>query len=589
MNNPVQKKPRNKKIRTQLILLMLPTTVLPLLFFGLLNMKDNRDQLTDYQRLQQTQLAHTLRVEIENFMESNFTEVTTLTNNITARIEALRDVSTIFNSGIEAILYDFLMKAENIQLISSQLFSTKRRPIANKGNFEYEKETAFTDQNEIALQNAVNGKFYLSPVLYSKSLGSPIAVYSLPVMFEGNPVAVVTAVINLAPLKRLVNETAGQNYEIFILGSKNRLIAQANMTYLHDDAEVMQNPMVSEFLSMQSGTSRPQFSVNKVFDLTIEGKQEEYLGTVTPLKYGWSLFVQLKSSIAFSPVQTMINNTVILMIVASIFSVIVGIFAANSIAKPVHALTNATEVLADRKFDQRIDIQSRNEIGLLADRFNWMSTEIQNYIFELKASAQTNKNLFLSSIRMISAAVDEKDPYTRGHSEKVREFSVEIARLMGLSADEIEKISISAILHDVGKIGVDDRVLKKAGKLTTEEYEEMKMHPEKGAYILSPIDELSGIIPGILYHHEKWDGTGYPRGLVGEEIPLPARIIAVADTFDAMTSDRPYQRAMDVDYVFKLLFDWAGKRFDPDVVALLFQAYEKRTIQLSKTRSSSVR
>ena len=139
------------------------------------------------------------------------------------------------------------------------------------------------------------------------------------------------------------------------------------------------------------------------------------------------------------------------------------------------------------------------------------------------------------------------------------------------------------------KIGVHDRVLKKAGKLTNEEFEEMKQHPEKGAYILSPIHELSDIIPGILYHHEKWDGTGYPRGLSGENIPLTARIIAVADTFDAMTSDRPYQKSMDVDYVFKLLFDWGGKRYDPQVVASLFQSYEQGRIKLSESRSSIVR
>jgi HD-GYP domain-containing protein (c-di-GMP phosphodiesterase class II) len=249
-------------------------------------------------------------------------------------------------------------------------------------------------------------------------------------------------------------------------------------------------------------------------------------------------------------------------------------------------LTKATDTIAEGNFSQHISIASRTEIGLLADRFNLMTSEIQKYILTLKEAAQRNKTLFISSIRMISAAVDEKDPYTRGHSEKVREYSVEIARLMNFQSDQIEKIAISAILHDVGKIGIEDSVLNKAGTLTPEEFEIMKQHPEKGAYILSPIDELSEIIPGILYHHEKWDGTGYPKGLRGESIPISARIIAVADTFDAMTSDRPYQRSMEPDYVFKLLFDWAGKRYDSKVVASLFQAYEAGRIKLSKARSS---
>jgi len=211
-----------------------------------------------------------------------------------------------------------------------------------------------------------------------------------------------------------------------------------------------------------------------------------------------------------------------------------------------------------------------------------MADDIEQYIERLKQAAQENRDLFLGSIRMLAAAIDEKDPYTRGHSDRVAKYSLIIGRELSLSEDELDKLKISALLHDVGKIGVDDRVLKKPGALTDEEFELMKQHPSKGANIMRPVAQLADMLPGIELHHEHVDGRGYPYGLSGDEIPLMARIIAAADTLDAMTTNRPYQSGKDLDFSMSLIRKLAGTKFDPAVVDALEAAVEQGKIKLAR-------
>jgi len=177
------------------------------------------------------------------------------------------------------------------------------------------------------------------------------------------------------------------------------------------------------------------------------------------------------------------------------------------------------------------------------------------------------RRLFIESIQALTAAIDAKDPYTEGHSERVTELSLKIAREMGFTEEELERLRLSALLHDIGKIGIEERILRKETPLNNEEYEKIKEHPEVGARILLPIRELKeDVIPAVRSHHERWDGNGYPEKLKGEEIPLFARIIAVADTFDAMTSDRPYRKAKSTQEAFREILRNSGTQFDPQVV-----------------------
>ena len=212
-----------------------------------------------------------------------------------------------------------------------------------------------------------------------------------------------------------------------------------------------------------------------------------------------------------------------------------------------------------------------------------MTDEIEHYIEDLKSAAAQNRALFLGSIQMLAGAVDEKDPYTRGHSDRVTRYSVLIATELGLPNEEIEKIRISAQLHDVGKIGIEDSILKKPGALTQEEFDIMKTHTTKGANILRPVEQLREMIPGIELHHESLDGRGYPYGLKGDAIPLMPRIIMVADTFDAMTTNRPYQAAADPEYVVRIINSLVNSKFDPKCVAAFTSVFQRGELQVRRS------
>jgi len=224
-------------------------------------------------------------------------------------------------------------------------------------------------------------------------------------------------------------------------------------------------------------------------------------------------------------------------------------------------------------------VTGRTELGALGNSFNLMTDQIERFIKDLQQSAEANRELFIGTVKGLAAAIDGKDPYTRGHSERVSRFSIAIAQRLGLTDDEVEKIRISALLHDVGKIGIDDSILKKPSALTDEEYEIMKKHPQKGYKIMSQIPAMKEFLPGMYMHHEMVDGKGYPQGLKGDEIPMMGRIVAVADTFDAMTTERPYQKAMEFDDALARIESFVGTRYDPAVVAALIEACKEGQIR----------
>ncbi len=194
--------------------------------------------------------------------------------------------------------------------------------------------------------------------------------------------------------------------------------------------------------------------------------------------------------------------------------------------------------------------------------------------------------LFFDVIQALTAAIDAKDPYTEGHSQRVSEFSVAIAEEMKLAAEFVHHLRIGAILHDVGKIGVSDGVLKKPGRLTEEEYREMKLHPSIGERILGHIRMLQQEMPVIIEHHERLDGSGYPFNLPAEKISISGRIVAVADAFDAMTSDRPYRAGLPIEEAFRRLRVGAGTEFDSQCVEALAAAYQQGKIHSQKESSA---
>jgi putative nucleotidyltransferase with HDIG domain len=262
-------------------------------------------------------------------------------------------------------------------------------------------------------------------------------------------------------------------------------------------------------------------------------------------------------------------------------ALVLGYLFAVGISTPIRALAASTQAISRGEFHERAPVRGAAEISELAETFNSMAGDIEQFIERLKQAANENRELFLNSIRMVASAIDEKDPYTRGHSGRVAKYSLILARELNQSEEEIEKLRVSALLHDVGKIGVDDRILKKPGKLTDEEFDQMKEHPAKGANIMRPVAQLKDMIPGIELHHERIDGQGYPYGLKDADIPMMARIIAVADAVDAITTDRPYHSGHDLEYALKEIRNLTGKRYAIEVVDALEAAMRAGRFKLA--------
>ena len=217
---------------------------------------------------------------------------------------------------------------------------------------------------------------------------------------------------------------------------------------------------------------------------------------------------------------------------------------------------------------KRLNQVTREQNFRLQDMNRNLEAKVRERTKQLVAKHQELRRAYVQTVGALAEAVDAKDAYTRGHSERVGVYASKIAREMGFAKDFIERVYIAGLLHDVGKIGIRDAVITKPERLTPEEYEEIKRHPEIGARILEPVDFLRDVAPCVRHHHEWYDGSsrGYPDRLRGDQIPLPSRIILVADTVEAMTSDRPYRKALPLDIVFTELTKYAGSQFDPMVV-----------------------
>lgn len=194
------------------------------------------------------------------------------------------------------------------------------------------------------------------------------------------------------------------------------------------------------------------------------------------------------------------------------------------------------------------------------------------------------KDTFYTMVYTLAETIEKRDPYTGNHTKRVMEYSLALGRTLGLSDQELSRLELAAVLHDIGKIGVPDKILLKQAKLDDDEFRQIKLHAVYGEEILCRIPQLNDIIPGVKHHHERYDGRGYPDGLKGEEIDIMARIIAVADTFDAMTTDRPYRRGFPFEEAFEELRRNAGSQFDPAVIEAFFETDVMEAYFAARTR-----
>lgn len=478
---------------------------------------------------------------------------------------------------LRALLENFVSSSDDLAyatLLNSDAKGISAGRIAPDAFLQRELERAYAAARE--------GRVYNGQALVvgtGKSARTVILV-STPVMYGGSFLGMIGSVVDLQFLIRRLQEVNRGGLTPYVVDSQGRLVAGATSDYA--TGQDMSNlEIVRNFV--EAGTKVQPVSATREFNLRSGNTNIRMLGTYSPVtNLDWAVVVQKPRADAYRGVYEMQRNARNLAIMAILLSIGISIFAARRITNPLEVLTHFSRAIAGGDFSQRVHVKSRTEIGELAETFNVMSEELEHFVLDLKRAANENRELFMNSIQMLAGAVDEKDPYTRGHSDRVTRYSIMIAREMGVSEDFIEIVRVSAQLHDVGKIGIEDRILKKPGALTPEEFEIMKTHTTKGANILRPVAQLKDMIPGIELHHESLDGRGYPHGLKGDEVPLLPRIIAVADTFDALTTNRPYQRAHDAKEALTIIHNLSGKRLDPTAVAAITAIYERGVIRIPR-------
>ena len=253
-----------------------------------------------------------------------------------------------------------------------------------------------------------------------------------------------------------------------------------------------------------------------------------------------------------------------------------GTFAlARFFVKPVDLLVAATHEAARGNLDIQVPVHRRDEIGALAESFNTM-------IADLRVATDGIQRGYLDMTIALAAAIEAKDEYTRGHCQRVSAYAVEIGTRLALPDHTMRDLELAAILHDIGKIGIDEAILRKPTRLTFEEMQAMHEHPAIGERILRSVEPLHLVASYIIYHHEHYDGRGYPHGARGEEIPLIARIISVADAYDSMSSRRPYRETLPEEESLTRLRTKAGSQFDPQIVAIFLELYDTGVIERIK-------
>ena len=568
-----------------ILIVLIAVGVVPLYFYATKMVGRNRETLGSNEKLLQNSVTTTLAQSIAQREKDIGSTLSSLAFSIKVTSNGNLSGKNIESPDVRALLQNYIEDPDSI-VPYARLVNTENQSSMNMGTIE--PDTFLEKELDRGLAAAHDRREYSGDPL---SIGS--GKQSRTVMVVGKPVlsddhvylGSLELVIDLQYLvKQLQQAKSTQNLDTFVVDRSGRVVASPSPRYATGQ-DMNSNELVKNFVDQKG-----KVPVAVTMDYAVqEGKSRvPMLGTYFPVTgLGWAVVAQKTQEEAYIDITDMRRDAIRAALIAIAFSIFVGIWAARRLTTPLHVLTESSRTIAGGDFTHRVRLKSRTEFGELAQTFNTMTDDLEQFVDDLKQAAQENRTLFLNSIQMLAGAVDEKDPYTRGHSDRVTRYSVLIATEMGLKEEDIEKIRVSAQLHDVGKIGIEDRILKKPGALTPEEFEIMKTHTTKGAAILRPVEALRDMLPGIELHHESLDGRGYPHGLKGEQIPLMPRIIMVADTFDAMTTNRPYQAAMDPEYVIRIINSLAATKFDPTVVAAMTKVFETGKLRVHRAATVS--
>jgi len=561
--------PRRIPILYLIVSVLLLVSVVPIYFFVIRVVEANREQLMVNEQMLENGLTRSLADDI-GLRQAN----------LHAKLE---DFNGVVLAGAGGGLLGERMNSPRLRaLLQNFVTSSPEVAYATVVNAESKGASAGRLESDVfmrkelgrALQAARDGQSYTGQPLAAKiaSRLSTIVLVSEPILSGGRFNGMIAVFEDLRFVSDRLQSYSVAGMTTYVVDRQGRLIAAPGTQY-QTGQDMTGVEVVKSFVER---AGRVQFAPTMNFTVNDGSGKTRMLGTYALVpSLTWAVVAQKSQLDAYASVYAMQREAWNWAILAVLVSVALSVLAARSITRPVELLTKASRAIAAGDFSQRAYLKSRTEIGELAATFNLMAENLEKLVADLKRAATENRELFLNSIQMLAGAVDERDPYTRGHSDRVTRYSVAIALEMGFKDDEVEVVRVAAQLHDLGKIGIEDSILKNPGRLTPEEFEVMKAHPLKGANIMRPVEQLAALIPGVASHHESLDGNGYPMGLKGDEVPMIARVISVADTFDAMTTERPYQSAMEAPYVIDYIDQMAGRRFDPAVVAALKRAFAR--------------
>ena len=468
---------------------------------------------------------------------------------------------------------------ENPSLLALYLKPATGEPVAlfrpnalNRADTEIVSETAL---KTLTTQSMLIGQ----PQKLTQT-GESILTFASPVQVNGQNVASVVAIVSLRDIARsVVGTQATSEVDLWKAGLPIIFVVnQAGHAVFHPDTSLVDSQKSLANLKIVGEWQQANAQIQSglvPFTADFEGSSYDMIGAYSTVRFGndmsLGVITMQDERKALASVGEMKTQTWLISLAFAFVAMVVGSIAARTLTAPLMKLSAAAGHVAAGDFSARVETRNITEIGTLGESFNTMSDKIEEHVARLAKAAQENRELFVGTVKALAAAIDGKDKYTRGHSERVARISVAIGKQLGLSSEELETLRISALLHDVGKIAIDDAILKKPAALTAEEFEIMKTHPQKGYKIMSQIPAMKEFLPGMYMHHEMVNGQGYPQGLTDKQIPLQAKIVSVADTFDAMTIDRPYQKGMLLPEALERIKGLVGTRYDSSVVNALIR------------------
>lgn len=570
-------KPRKISLIYFVVATLLLAGLFPLVLTGWLLSDKSARELRSAENRYQTQLVQDKARQIEMFGK----RYGDLVSSIADALELSDDLTILSSARTEKKLGTTLQ--ENPDLLALYV-----KPVNADSLSVFRSETITRDEIEGIAADAQGAlgdeRLQISQPKMIGTGGESVLTFASPVNVGGLRAATVVAIVTLRNISRsVVGINSAKEDElwksglpiIFVVNQSGGVIFHPDPMLVSERRTLTDLRIVKEWQE----ASRQVQSALVPFTAEHNGESYDMIGAYSTVSFGRNLnfgvITMQDERKALATVSEMRTQTWMISLAFALFALIAGSVGAKFLTSPVLNLVSAAQKIAAGDFSSRVEANNVTEIGTLGETFNVMSDRLEEHIARLAKAAQENRELFVGTVKALAAAIDGKDKYTRGHSERVSRISVAIGKRMGMSEEELETLRISALLHDVGKIAIDDSILKKPAALTDDEFEIMKTHPQRGYKIMSQIPAMHEFLPGMYMHHEMVNGCGYPQGLKGDQIPLQAKIVSVADTFDAMTIDRPYSKALRLDDALNRISDYIDIRYDRQVVEALIMACDE--------------